>query len=301
MPRKRIPGVWPISVQKLTKTRARRRAGRATISRRRPPAEIPSPLSSPKIVGMIDESRPEAIERKPPAGRCRSRRPRRRVTRPAWLVSASWSPRRISAWASRSATSSSASVSSAHLPADVGDQAESLRAIAARTSGASATRSTSICALSLARISSQIRSATSLSIARRIASSSCSWSIERSIAACRRPSSMIRSIAWTTASLSTVRTIVSSTTPAIARSSPVAPARRAGDRAARTRPRGCRRSALPSPDGHLLAHPSSAADIPVSERRPQRRLADASRLSGQTLSSVSSVVCQYAPGDPPGP
>ena len=38
-------------------------------------------------------------------------------------------------------------------------------AIAARTSGASATRSTSFCALSQARISSQTRSATSLSIA----------------------------------------------------------------------------------------------------------------------------------------
>ncbi len=39
-------------------------------------------------------------------------------------------------------------------------------ASATRTSGASAIRSTSICALSLARMSSQIRSATSLSIAR---------------------------------------------------------------------------------------------------------------------------------------
>jgi hypothetical protein len=99
--------------------------------------------------------------------------------------------------------------------------------MAARTSGASAMRSTNICAFGLARISSQTWSATSLSSAFTMAVATSSL-----VRACSRArpiafsSTSTRTIARSTAGLRRARTIASSVASSIALSTPVAPASR---------------------------------------------------------------------------
>ena len=125
MPRKRIPGVWPISVQKRHEDAAGEEQpgdDQADHDARREPVASPPP----KMVGMIDENSPEAIERKPnsrPASiaKATARVDEARLVRLGLVVAAA---EHLVGDALEDVVERLGDP--AHLPADVGDQAEAL-------------------------------------------------------------------------------------------------------------------------------------------------------------------------------
>jgi hypothetical protein len=203
-----IPGVWPASAQKEATIQALME--RITRTATRTPTVPRPPSSEPKMKLRIAASRPAASE-KPTNSRPMSiAAARARVTRPAALVTPSRFGRRSSARTIRSSTLSSGRVSRRTWRPMSPIRPTPCWAIAARTSGASATRSTSICALSEARIRSQTRSAASLSIASSTRPSRSAWAAVRVRTSSRRPSSASLISARSSAGLSTARTIDSS-------------------------------------------------------------------------------------------
>ena len=104
--------------------------------------------------------------------------------------------------------------------------------IAARTSGASATRSTSICAFGLARMSAHTLSATSVSSALMIASATSSLVSVSATASCTAFCLMTRTTARSTAGDRSARTIASSSASSSAASTPVTRAAASVPRAA---------------------------------------------------------------------
>ena len=192
-------------------------------------------MPSPNATGITAASRPDPIQNAADTSPRSMAAAATRVTIPTSVVSSSTGGRRISRWATRSSASSSRSVTAvSRRPMSVISPTP-CSVMAARTSGASAIRSTSICTLGLVRSSAQTRSATSES------SALITWSATSSLARARStafsiarwtvPSSSPRSSARSTAGLRMARTMASSTASSTALSTPVAPASRSAPRA----------------------------------------------------------------------
>jgi hypothetical protein len=219
IPTNRIPGVWPASDQKASRKTAPRlsQAVEPTAITRPPP---PSPLPPKALATRVTRATRAVKARLTKTPSMTIARPR--LTTPARSVGTSRCLRKKTRRTTRSTRSSRRRARLPIVRPMSSSRPTPWALIAARTSGASAIRSTSCCASSLASSRRQTSSTSSLSIASSSAFLTASLSSAPSTASSTTGPSSTRAIARSTALLSTAATIASSAATSTARSIPVA-------------------------------------------------------------------------------